>query len=291
MQINIKKLLKNTGNLLLLILGGLLLAVVLRVFLFASYKIPSPSMEPAILAGDFIIVNKLIPGPRIMTNFFSLRKGEKPVFKRLTGYRSVRRNDVLVFNFPYSDWNKLGFDLNVYYAKRCVGIPGDTFYIENGIYKVNGVADTLGNYQHQQFFAETNAETIDPNIYHCFPFDSAHNWNTKQFGPLYIPKSGDNLPLDTFNIMLYKNLIRHETDKPVAVENGHVLLGDSIINAYTFAQNYYFTAGDFVADSKDSRYWGLLPEEHIVGKVAFVWKSEDMHSGKIRWERIFKTIK
>jgi signal peptidase I len=67
-------------------------------------------------------------------------------------------------------------------------------------------------------------------------------------------------------------------------------LSDSIINKYVFRYNYYFVAGDWVLDSYDSRYWGLLPEDHIVGKVSFIWNSKDITTRKTRWKRIFKKL-
>ena len=69
------------------------------------------------------------------------------------------------------------------------------------------------------------------------------------------------------------------------------MLNDSIIDSYTFTTNYYFMAGDLVRDSRDSRYWGLLPEDHIVGKAAIIWKSVDPYSGDVRWERVMRTVK
>jgi signal peptidase I len=81
-----------------IVLAGILLAIVLRVFFFATFVIPTPSMLPAIVPGDKVVVNKRIPGPRIIRNFFSLSKGEKPDIVRLKDTRAVRRNDVLVFN-------------------------------------------------------------------------------------------------------------------------------------------------------------------------------------------------
>ena len=88
----------------------------------------------------------------------------------------------------------------------------------------------------------------------------------------------------------HDRMIAYETDKNVSVAQGRVFLNDSLISAYTFRQNYYFMAGDLVADSKDSRYWGLLPEDHIVGKVAFIWQSKDKNTGMRKWKRFFKTI-
>lgn len=247
-------------------------------------------MEPAIMAGDHVIVNKLIPGPRIIKNVFSLRKGEKPDLKRLKGW-SIKRNDILTFNFPYSNQERLDLDMSLFYAKRCVAIPADTFYIENGFYKIKNSTDTLGYYINQRILSNKQDDEFPKEIFNCFPYDARYNWNMKNFGPLYIPAEGDEIAIDSLNILLYRNLIAYETQKTVTVKLGAVLIGDSIIKQYTFTKNYYFMAGDFVFDSKDSRYWGLLPEDHITGKISFVWNTKDIHSGKTKWNRFLKRVK
>jgi signal peptidase I len=289
-DLKVKKAIKSVLRWISIILGIVVLAVSLRVFIFDTYTIPTPSMEPAIMSGDHVVVNKLVPGPRIIKNFFSLSKGEKPDFKRLPGW-NVKRNDVLIFNFPYSDWGRLDLDMGVFYAKRCVAIPGDTFHIENGFYRVQQVADTLGYIVNEWILSKKPDYEFASEIFHCFPYDHRYNWNIKHFGPIYIPKKGTTMPLDTVNVALYHNLIAYETLKTVSVKNGTVAIGDSAINEYTFRKNYYFMAGDYVFDSKDSRYWGLLPEDHITGKVAFVWNTKDMQTGKKRWNRFLKKVK
>jgi signal peptidase I len=232
----------------------------------------------------------MIPCPRIIRNFFSLHRGEKPDIIRLKGMRAIRHNDVLIFNFPYSDWNRLEMDMNVFYAKRCVAIPGDTFCIENGIYKVRNCPDTLGNYEAQYRFSQMKAEDIRPEIFNCFPYDDAYRWNVKSLCPLYIPRKGDTLSISLQNVKLYRNLIRYETGGELSLQNDTVYLNSEPLQTYIFQQNYYFMAGDQIFDSRDSRYWGLLPEDHIVGKAAIIWKSEDKQTGKRRWERCLKTI-
>ncbi|MDL2241282.1 signal peptidase I [Bacteroidales bacterium OttesenSCG-928-L03] len=284
------KVLKNTLLWLLILVFTLILAISLRVFVFATFTIPTPSMEPAILPGDRIVVNKLIPGPRIIKNFFSIQGNEKPDILRLRGVRKVKRNDVLVFNYPRKN-RKFDIDLNTYYAKRCVALPGDIFSIEEGIYKIQGVSDTLGNYPAQKKFYERPEEKIKPGVFHCFPKKSGYNWTVKEFGPLYVPARGDQLSIDSLNIALYKDQITYETGLSVKVSQGKVLLGERIIDQYTFEKNYYFMAGDFVFDSQDSRYWGLLPEDHIVGKAVLVYKSIDPKSEKRRWNRFLKKVK
>ncbi|MDR0506069.1 MAG: signal peptidase I [Dysgonamonadaceae bacterium] len=272
---------------------AIVLAIAMRVFLFCSFKIPSCSMSPAIIDGDFVAVNKQIPGPRIYPHFPKTRIDGRAVTKRFRGIRAVRRNDVLVFNFPYSSgWEKIDMDLGVNYIKRCVAIPGDTFCIENGIYMVKNAPDAiLGCRDHQTTMSEM-PETNYNRAGESFPRDSVrYGWTVRNFGQLYVPKKGDTLVIDTLNYVLYKNLIAYETDKPVDIRDGQVLLGDSSINQYVFTMNYYFMAGDYIFDSIDSRYWGLLPEDHIVGKAVLIWKSMDLKTGKRRWNRYFKSIK
>jgi signal peptidase I len=246
-------------------------------------------MNPTLLPGDYIFINRLIPGPRLIPSLFSFHIKEKQKIIRIKGYRTIKHNDVLVFNLPDFKEDILHV-LNSYHVKRCIAIPGDTLSIENGIFKVNRVNFNLGYIKSQLYLSEQSNEDIDPVIFNCYPFKSSYNWNVKQFGPLYIPKAGDFLLLDTLNIELYKNLIGYENNKIVKIMNGNVVIGDSVVQNYTFQKNYYFVAGDWLLNSKDSRYWGLLPEDYIVGKVAFVWKSKDMNTGKYRWKRFFQTI-
>lgn len=271
------------------LISAIALALCLRIFVFASYKIPSPSMKPSILSGDYILVNKLVLGPRIFKNFDFLDSG-KIETKRLWGLRDVKRNDVLVFNYPYSNCHKLEMNLNIYYIKRCIAIPGDSFYIDNGIYKVKNCPDSLGCYAYQQQLSKRSKKSFYKNVYRCFPRDKRYGWNIKNFGPLYIPRAHDSLSIDSKNIKLYQKLICYETDKTITIKGDTVFLDKIILTRYIFKQNYYFMSGDYVFDSKDSRYWGLLPEDHIVGKASIIWKSKDPDSGKYRFKRFFKAV-
>lgn len=270
---------------------AVLLALFLRIFCFSSYKIPSYSMLPTITGGDYILVNKWILGPRLYKSF-DFSNDQKIETYRLKGLRKVKRNDVLVFNFPYGeDWNTMKFNRKAYYLKRCVAIPGDTFYIERGIYKVKNISDTLGCYQNQSDnWKRFNKENSDP-VDESFPFDRAYNWTVLDFGPLYIPKKDKQIAIDTLNIKLYRNLISYETGKNITIKNEKVYLDKQILSNYTFQMNYYFMTGDYVFDSCDSRYWGLVPEDHIVGKAIIIRQSKDPETKKFRWDRFLKEIK
>lgn len=89
---------------------------------------------------------------------------------------------------------------------------------------------------------------------------------------------------------LYKNVIEWEQGGKVRSEDNKIYLNDRIITGYRFRKNYYFVAGDKAENSKDSRYWGLLPEEYIVGKAWRIWKSVDEMQGKTRWNRVWKKV-
>ena len=241
-------------------------------------------MEPTLIAGDRILVNKMILRPRVFKDWQFFKSGNWEM-KRLSGIRRIKRNEVLVFNFQScsNNWSKIELNFNENIVKRCIGIPGDTFYIEKGIYKVKGCPDTLGVYRNQMELSTRNDLALD-SAYKCFPYDSIHHCTLRNFGPFYIPKSNDTLGIDIKNIELYRKLIVYETKKRVEIKHGKVLLDGKPITKYAFKLNYYFMSGDNVFSSFDSRYWGLLPEDHIIGKVSLIWKSEDENTGEFRWE-------
>lgn len=257
--------------------------IALRIFVFASFRIPSFSMEPSLLSGDFILVNKLIPGPRI--DF--LRKNKDGQAVRLKGYHAIKRNDVLVFNEINRESGMMDIDWNTYYVKRCKGIPGDSLIIKNGLYylKINGrtqaVTSTVSS-------TAVPLETIPR--YDRSPMFHPLGWTVSSLGPLYIPRKGDEVVMDETNLLLYKKLIEYETGKKLIKKEEGVYLDNEVIDCYRFNRNYYFIAGDNRLDSRDSRYWGLLPEDHIVGKVSYIWKSKDSGTNAYRFDRFFKIV-
>ena len=157
--------------------------------------------------------------------------------------------------------------------------------------KVENCQDSPGCIFRQRKLSKMSKDDFSHDIWTCFPFDTVHyRWNIKEFGPFYVPASGSIVMLDSINIFLYKNLIEYETDKTLSVHDGSVFLGTERIHDYTFLLNYYFMAGDYIFDSQDSRYWGLLPEDCIIGKAILVWRSADPGNHKTRWKRFFKKI-
>lgn len=262
----------------------------LQVFVFTSFKIPTDSMEPVLEPGDNVLVFKPIPGPRLFNLFATLNEEQVDIY-RPVGIRKIRHNDVVVFNFLHPNtWDKIEMHILKYYIKRCIGLPGDTIAIRSGQFLLNGEAGRVGNKDSQRRISHTREEEFVPGVFHAFPFDSVIGWNIREFGPLYIPRKGDRLEMDRTNYYLYRKLIAWEQGAEVSFRDSTFYLGDQPTDAYTFQKNYYFMAGDKGENSQDSRYWGLLPEEYIVGKAWIIWKAKDPYTGKMRWERVFKRI-
>lgn len=249
-------------------------------------------MEPGLITGDYVLVNKLIPGARLF-NIFAAMRGEQVKIFRLPGIKKIKRNDVIVFNYPYpNNLDKIEMNMMKYYIKRCVGLPGDSLSIINGYYNINGVSETVGNTEGQKIFSvQSNKMLKDAKLYWSFPEDSLISWNVKNFGPLYIPKKGDVIEMNRQNAIIYRKLIEWETGKSLSIENSNnILLNKSLITSYSFQKNYYFMVGDRIEDSQDSRFWGLLPDEFITGKAVLIWKSMNLQTKEMKWNRIFRSI-
>lgn len=128
-----------------------------------------------------------------------------------------------------------------------------------------------------------------------FPHDTAYKWNRDNFGPLYIPKKGVPIPLDAQNLPLYQRLITTYEGNQLELKGGLIYINGKAVNSYTPGLDYYWMMGDNRHNSADSRFWGFVPEDHIVGKAEFVWLSLDpnksLFDGKIRWNKLFTLVK
>lgn len=137
----------------------------------------------------------------------------------------------------------------------------------------------------------TTKGDFDPSI---FPYDERYKWNLDYYGPLYIPEAGKTIDIDTSNISIYKRIIHAYEHNDLKIKDGKIFINGKETNKYTFKMNYYFMMGDNRHGSADSRYWGFVPEDHIVGKALFIWFSTDKDrgwfDGGIRFNRIFKGI-
>lgn len=123
-----------------------------------------------------------------------------------------------------------------------------------------------------------------------FPHDPLHfPWNRDNFGPLLIPKEGMTVKLSLDSLPLWRRIIEVYEHNKLEIKGGQIYINDVLANTYTFQQNYYFMMGDNRHNSLDSRYWGFVPEDHVVGKPVFVWMSRGEHSG-LRPERMMTFV-
>ncbi len=142
-------------------------------------------------------------------------------------------------------------------------------------------------YSSARFFSQVNG--IEKVVLPKF------DWSMDNFGPLRIPKKGAVLPIDALNLSLYEHIIRYyEGNEDVKLEGGKLSIAGKEVKEYTFKQNYYMMMGDNRHNSADSRFWGFVPEDHILGKALFVWLSINPNpseeESKVRWNRLFSGI-
>ena len=128
------------------------------------------------------------------------------------------------------------------------------------------------------------------NTTYIFPQSDFFAWNKDNFGPLKIPEKGDTIKLNYKNIDLYKDIIDNYENNDLEIYNQKIYINNKETDKYVIQQNYYFVADDNRDNANDSRYWGVLPESHIIGKVSFIWFSHDDKKSKIRWNRVFKSL-
>jgi signal peptidase I len=134
-------------------------------------------------------------------------------------------------------------------------------------------------------------ENSDPAI---FPSDSKFTWNLDNFGPIWIPKKGSTVTLTLANLPLFKRIIAVYEENKLEVKGEVIYINGTPASTYTFKMDYFWMMGDNRYNSADSRYWGFVPEDHIVGKASFVWLSLDKNKSflsKIRWNRFFMAVK
>ncbi len=137
---------------------------------------------------------------------------------------------------------------------------------------------------------ELNTEASDMDIY---PLNGNKHWTRDNYGPVWIPAKGKSIELTLDNLPVYERPIRAYEGNDLEVRNGKIYINGSEATSYTFKMDYYWMMGDNRHNSADSRYWGFVPEDHIVGKPIFIWWSSDPDRGGlagVRWHRLFKLV-
>ncbi len=167
-------------------------------------------------------------------------------------------------------------------------------------YAINATAGAVESLKNLDFVSNVYPDIIAADDkftpYKTFPYnESLFSWNRDNFGSLTIPKKGMTIKLDEKNIALYKGVITtFDLNKNAEYKDGKIFIDGKKVDEYTFNQNYYFMMGDNRYESDDSRYWGYVPEDHVVGKAVFIWMSinaDGTFLNKIRWKRLFSLIK
>ncbi|WP_295121464.1 signal peptidase I [uncultured Chitinophaga sp.] len=367
---------------------AIIAATLIRTFIFEAYTIPTPSMEKTLLVNDFLFVSKISYGPRVPMTPLSVpfthhtlpfTKYSKAYseavqwkYRRWWGFTDIKRNDVVVFNFPEGDTVALEQQDRSYYAlvrqsgrdyvwannhvtsrpvdkrenyiKRCLAIAGDTLKIVNGEVFINGQPAPVPPHSEHFYNVTTSGDPLnasrleelgidaepieitgnntyiynltkdnvtalrglkpavqgvtpyfryspgvtEPNPDAVFPQDTSLHWNLDNFGPLYVPKEGETVKLDSSNIAFYRRVIGVYEGNKLEEKEGKIFINGKQSDMYTFKLNYYWMMGDNRNNSLDSRYWGFVPEDHVVGKAWIIWMSYGKDG--IRWSRLFRGI-
>jgi len=262
-------------------------------FVIQNTRIPTGSMEGTILVGDFVLVNKFIFGSS-SPKYIPFTEVEIPYF-RLPAIREPRRKDIVVFEYPGDRDQLVPNELGVNYVKRCIGLPGDTVQIINKVVFVNGKEFWIPPHiKYLNPYAKPK-EYVEPRI-----FPKGMPWNEDNYGPLIVPKKGYRIRLTPDNVEQWRSIIDREYGKRVVDIEGNVVTIEGMpVTYYTLKKDYYFMMGDNRDDSLDSRFWGFVSRDMIVGEAfitLFSWDRDIPFSqfikliGSIRPERILKLL-
>jgi signal peptidase I len=404
------------------ILFAVVAATLVHNYFIQPYIIPTGSLEKSLLIGDFLFVSKFHYGARApmtaisvpmvhdtipLLKIRSYLKSPQFPYLRLPRLQKIKRNDIVVFSWPADTVRQFfvkekrvdkPIDKKSNYVKRCVGIPGDTLEIINGLVHINGQKNKYSDrariqYNHtvyaqkgvssrkllalgfesfyrkykienitqnsyeqllpylvrivgntvENFIVYTGAEGLPPELIRklglrvneyletqksivatfdeaeklrknseidsvirqisvekipnetFFPNKIPYDWNEDNFGPLVIPKKGVTIELNRNTLPLYKKIITDYELNELELTPSAIKINGELSTSYTFQKDYFWMMGDNRHRSEDSRFWGFVPEDHIVGKPIFIWFSlkginDGLKNWSIRWDRVFTTV-
>lgn len=264
-------------------------------------------------------------------------------------YYKIGRQEILKNPNVFGNIMSRPVDRRENYVKRCVGLPGQTLEIRDGIIYLDGVENKQPDAAQTNYivtlerpipeslreklhlsYEDLSPSNNNPGIYlipltsearellasqsgiassivpyissetaseWLFPQNKNTKWTIDNYGPIWIPAKGENVQLDLENLPFYERIIKNYEGNDLKVErDGTILINGQKADSYTFKMDYYWMMGDNRQNSADSRFWGFVPEDHIVGRPVFIWLSLDKdknwgQKGKIRWNRMFRAVK
>jgi signal peptidase I len=275
---------------------ALLIALLIRTFFVEAFRIPTGSMKNTLLVGDYLFVNKVAFFFR-SPKYLPLSTKEIPYFSIKTG--NIDRGDIIVFEYPGDKDHVIPQEKKINYIKRCIGLPGDSIQIINKQVYVNGQR----MHNPDSMILKNRPLPKDEASRELFP--GGTNWNTDWYGPIRIPKKGDVIQITPQNIGQWEVFIAREGHKPQIGDGGAITIDGKPVTSYTVERDYLWMMGDNRDDSADSRYWGFMPVENVIGSAMFIYWSwynpknatiedgydpDEEQNFHIRWSRIGKVI-
>ena len=240
--------------------------LVINSFVLASFEVPTGSMEDTVKIGDRLFVNKFIYGGS--TPYTIPFTPIRIPHLRVPGFRSVKQGDVIVFDWPgFRD--QVQKPAQTWYLKRCIALPGDTIRIDQRVVSVNG--KVLEKPAHGKFLRSESepADYSNPNI-----FPKGAKFNEDNYGPIIVPKKGMTLVLNANSFPGWQVFIQREGHTAELVD-GKIVIDGKESSYYVIAKDYIFAMGDNRDNSLDSRFWGFVPLEDVIGTPMIVYWSWD----------------
>jgi signal peptidase I len=246
----------------LLLTAACVLAV--NSFVLAAFEVPTGSMMNTVKIGDRLFVNKFVYGGST-PYAIPLTSIRIPHF-RLPGFRNVEHGDVIVFDWPGSR-DQVEKPKQTYYLKRCIGLPGDVVQIDQRIVSINGKSQAMppnGQYLRPM---PLPAYYSNPDI-----FPRGSGYNEDNFGPISVPRKGMSLSLNAANYHTWEVFLRREGHR-LSLAGNIIRIDGKPATHYIVERDYVFAMGDNRDNSLDSRFWGFVPVEDIIGTTMVVFWS------------------
>ena len=171
-----------------------------------------------------------------------------------------------------------------------LGITNEEFSILNATGYMPMTQRTVDVLRQRTDLIESIEYNADAEEWDIYPLNGNYHWTRDNYGPVWIPKKGESIQLTLDNLPIYERCIRAYEKNKLDVRDGKIYINDQPADRYTFQMDYYWMMGDNRHNSADSRFWGFVPEDHIVGKPIFIWWSSDPDGRGVRWSRLFRFV-